>query len=217
MARSRAFFLLPILSLLLPIKMPAAEKEHKGTAHPGPAADIVVLNGKVWTVDPEQPRAEAIAVLGERIAAVGTNAQIKQWIGPKTRSIDAHGKTVLPGFIDAHVHFSSGGAELSGVQLRQAATPAEFAQSIGEHARKLPRGEWILGGEWDHEMWGGTLPNREWIDTVTPDHPVLVSRYDGHMALANSLALRLAGVTRDTPTRRAGQSSRMQEVSRSGC
>src|SRR5437879_12584718 len=101
MAQSRAFILLPILSLLLAIKMPAAEKEHKGTARPGPAADIVVLNGKVWTVDPEQPRAEAIAVLGERIAAVGTNAQIKQWIGPKTRSIDAHGKTVLPGFIDA--------------------------------------------------------------------------------------------------------------------
>ncbi len=164
----------------------------------------MVLNGKVWTVDPEQPRAEAIAVLGERIAAVGTNAQIKQWIGPKTRSIDAHGKTVLPGFIDAHVHFSSGGAELSGVQLRQAATPAEFAQRIGEYARKLPRGEWILGGEWDHEMWGGTLPNREWIDALTPDHPVLVSRYDGHMALANSLALRLAGVTRDTPTPAGG-------------
>src|SRR2546422_4740059 len=136
MARSRAFFLLPILSLLLPIKMPAAEKEHKGTVHPGSAADIVVLDGKVWTVDPEQPRAEAIAVLGERIAAVGTNTQIKRWIGPKTRSIDAHGKTVLPGFIDAHVHFSSGGAELSGVQLRQAATPAEFAQRIGEYARK---------------------------------------------------------------------------------
>ena len=204
MAQSRAFLLLPILSLLLPIKMPAAEKEHKGTARPGPAADIVVLNGKVWTVDPEQPRAEAIAVLGERIAAVGTNAQIKQWIGPKTRSIDAHGKTVLPGFIDAHVHFSSGGAELSGVQLRQAATPAEFAQRIGEYARKLPRGEWILGGEWDHEMWGGTLPSREWIDALTPDHPVLVSRYDGHMALANSLALRLAGVTRDTPTPAGG-------------
>src|SRR2546427_13008681 len=128
MAQSRAFLLLPILSLLLPIKMPAAEKEHKGTARPGPAADIVVLNGKVWTEDPEQPRAEAIAVLGGRIAAVGTTAQIKQWIGPKTRSMDALGKNVVPGVIHAHIHCSIGGAELSGVQRRHAPTPAQVAQ-----------------------------------------------------------------------------------------
>src|SRR5438128_11819938 len=112
MAQSRAFLLLPILSLLLPIKMPATEKEHKGTARPGPAADIVVLNGKVWTVDPEQPRAEAIAVLVERIAAVGTNAQIKQWIGPKTRSIYAHVNIGRPVLTDAQELINSGGVDL---------------------------------------------------------------------------------------------------------
>lgn len=176
------------------------------SAAPPPAAqaataDIVVLHGKVSTVDPAQPRAEALAIVGERIAAVGTNAEIRKWIGPHTRTIDAAGKTVLPGFIDAHVHFTSGGAEISAVQLRDAASPAEFARRIGDHARKLPKGEWILGGTWDHELWGGVpLPSRDWIDGVTPDHPVLVSRYDGHMALSNSLALRLAGVTRDTAT-----------------
>jgi predicted amidohydrolase YtcJ len=168
------------------------------------AADLVVLNGKVWTVDAARPRAEAIAVQNGRIAAVGTNAEIRKWVGPKTRTIDAAGKSVLPGFIDSHVHFSTGGFEISGVQLRDAATPEEFARRIGEHAKKLPKGEWILGGTWDHELWGGTPPTREWIDKVTPEHPVFVSRYDGHMALANSLALKLAGVTRDTPVPAGG-------------
>jgi predicted amidohydrolase YtcJ len=168
------------------------------------AADLVVLNGKVWTVDAARPRAEGVAVKDGRIAAVGTNAEIRKWTGPKTRTIDAAGKSVLPGFIDSHVHFSSGGFEISGVQLRDAATPEEFARRIGEHAKKMPKGEWILGGTWDHELWGGTPPTRDWIDKFTPEHPVFVSRYDGHMALANSLALKLAGVTRETLTPAGG-------------
>src|SRR3989442_12499660 len=105
----------------------------------------------------------------------------------------AQKKLVPRGLFAAHLIFSGGGADLGGVKLRQAATPAEFAQRIGEHARKPPRGEWILGGEWDHEMWGGTLPNREWIDALTPDHPALVSRRAGPMALPNRLPLPLAG------------------------
>jgi len=192
-----AIALLAILILLAPQATPAGD-EHR-------AADLVVINGKVWTVDPAHPRAEAIAIVGERIAAVGTREEISPWVDPHTRTINAGGKTVLPGFIDAHVHFSDGGAEISGVQLRDAATPAEFARRIGEHARKLPKGEWIQGGSWDHELWGGApLPMREWIDKLTPEKPVFVSRYDGHMALANSLALRLAGITRDTPTPQGG-------------
>ncbi len=167
-------------------------------------ADLVVLNGKVWTVDPAWPRAEAVAVVGDRIVAVGTNEDIRKWTGPNTKTVDAQGKTVLPGLIDSHVHFSTGGFEISGVHLRDAATPEEFTRRIGEHAKKLSKGEWMLGGTWDHELWGGKLPTREWIDKVTPDHPVFVSRYDGHMALANSAALRLAGVTRDTPTPAGG-------------
>jgi predicted amidohydrolase YtcJ len=162
-------------------------------------ADLVILNGNVRTVDRARPSAEGLAIVGDRLAAVGSAAEIRTWIGLQTQVIDAHGNTVLPGFIDAHVHFSSGGAEISGVQLRDAATPAEFTRRIAEFARNAPQGEWIRGGLWDHELWGGTKPTREWINGATPDSPVFVSRYDSHMGLANSIALRLAGITRDTP------------------
>jgi hypothetical protein len=173
---------------------------------PKPPADLVVLNGKVWTVDKAKPQAEAIAVVNDRIAAVGSNEEIKKWVGPNTRTIDAHGKTVLPGLIDAHVHFSTGGSDVSGVQLKDARNREEFAARIGEHAKKLAKGEWMLGGTWDHENWpGAPLPTREWIDKLTPDNPVFVTRYDGHMSLANSLALKLAGVTRDTPVPAGGE------------
>jgi predicted amidohydrolase YtcJ len=168
-------------------------------AQQSPFADLVIQHGHVWTVDQAHPQAEALAISGSHIAAVGSDAEIAKWIGPATEKIDAHGKSVLPGFIDAHVHFTSGGGEISGVHLRDAATPEEFARRIGEHSKKLAKGEWMLGGTWDHELWGGTpLPSHDWIDAVTPDTPVFVSRYDGHMALANALALRLAGVNRET-------------------
>ncbi len=163
------------------------------------SADLVIVHGRVWTVDHAHPQAEAVAIQGSRIIAVGTDTEIANWVGPRTKKIDAQGKSVLPGFIDAHVHFSSGGGEISSVHLRDAATPQEFSRRIGEYAKKLPKGEWILGGTWDHELWGGTpLPSHDWIDAVTPDTPVLVTRYDGHMALANGLAIRLAGITRET-------------------
>jgi predicted amidohydrolase YtcJ len=163
------------------------------------SADMVILHGHVWTVDAAHPQAEALAIHGSRIIAVGSDADTTKWIGPGTKQIDAQGKSVLPGFIDAHVHFTSGGGEISGVHLRDAATPQEVARRVGEHAKKLPKGEWMLGGTWDHELWGGTpLPSHDWVDAVTPDTPVFVTRYDGHMAMANSVALRLAGITRDT-------------------
>ncbi len=169
------------------------------TAQQSASADLVILHGLVWTVDRAHPQAEALAIHGSRISAVGSDAEISKWIGPATKTIDAHGKSVVPGFIDAHVHFSIGGAEISSVQLRDAATPQEFARRIGEHARKRPKGEWLLGGTWDHELWGGTpLPSHDWIDAATPETPVFVTRYDGHMALANGLALRRAGITRET-------------------
>jgi predicted amidohydrolase YtcJ len=181
-----------LFALALPIALTAQEKTLR------PPADLVVTNAKVWTVDAARPRAEAVAIVGDRIAAVGSAAEIRVWIGKDTKMIDAHGASVLPGFIDAHVHFSSGGYELAGVQLRDAATREEFTRRLGEYAHKIPKGEWIRGGLWDHEMWGGELPTREWIDAATPDNPVFVSRYDGHMALANSVALRLAGIARDS-------------------
>lgn len=174
-------------------------------AKPHPRADLIIVHARVWTVHRTHPQAEALAIVADRIAAVGSDNDIHKWIGPQTRVIDAHGKSVLPGFIDAHVHFSSGGAEISGVQLRDATTPQEFARRISDQAKKVSESEWITGGTWDHELWGGTpLPAHDWIDSQTPDNPVFVTRYDGHMALANSVALRLAGITRDTPTPSGG-------------
>jgi len=113
--------------------------------------------------------------------------------------VDARGMFVVPGFIDSHIHFLSGGLGLSSVQLRDARSPAEFTRRIGEFARGVAEGTWIRNGDWDHELWGGELPRRDWIDRETPNHPVWVRRLDGHMALANSAALRAAGVTRETP------------------
>lgn len=162
-------------------------------------ADVVIVNGRLWTVDKAQPTAEALAIADGKILTVGTTAEIRKLAGPKTRVIDAQGKSVLPGFNDAHVHFTIGGNELSAVHLRDAATQQEFAKRIGEFAKKLPKGEWVLGGSWDHEMWGGTDPHHEWIDAQTPDNPVFVTRYDIHMGLANAVALKLAGITRNTP------------------
>ena len=171
-----------------------------GSHAQSPAADLVITHAKVWTVDKSRPRAEAVAVLGDRIVAVGSNSEIATWRGPHTKVIDAEGKLLLPGFNDAHVHFLSGGIELDSVQLTDATSKEEFARRIRERARKTPKGEWIVGGDWDETKWKPPeIPSKELIDSLTPDTPVFVSRYDGHMVLANSLALRLAGITAQTP------------------
>jgi predicted amidohydrolase YtcJ len=163
------------------------------------AAALIIINAKVHTMDQAQPAAEAIAVLGNRIIAVGSTKEIEKLRGPNTRLIDAKGNLVLPGFNDAHVHFMSGGFQLSSVDLRDANSPQEFAERIRDFAAKLPPGRWLTGGDWDHERWpDAQLPAKELIDRFTPNTPVFVNRLDGHMALANSLALKLAGVTRAT-------------------
>jgi hypothetical protein len=165
-----------------------------------PAADLVIINAKIWTVDKAHPTAQAVAVLGDRIVAVGSNADIEIWHGGNTRVIDATGKLLLPGFNDAHVHFVSGGSQLDAVQLNDATSAEEFARRIGARAKKTPKGEWILGGDWDETKWTpAMLPTKELIDPLTGDTPVFVSRHDGHMGLANSVALRLAGITAQTP------------------
>ena len=162
-------------------------------------AETIFVNGSVWTVDSSNPRAEAVAVLGDRILSVGSTAEIRKLAGPGTTVVDLEGRLMLPGFIDNHTHFSSGGFQLQSVDLRFAETEREFARLIGERAAKSPD-RWITGGDWDHDNWpGGTLPTKELIDRLTPKTPVFVNRYDGHMALANSYLLKLAGITRDTP------------------
>jgi predicted amidohydrolase YtcJ len=165
-----------------------------------PAADLIIQNARIWTVDPSLPEAESVAILGDRIVAVGSNQQVDAWHGPQTRVVDAAGKRLLPGFNDAHVHFTDGGAQLDSVELNDATSPQEFARRIGERATKTTKGEWVLGGDWDETKWTpAELPTKELIDAVTPAMPVAVNRYDGHMVLANSLALKLAGITAQTP------------------
>lgn len=163
------------------------------------SADLVVTNANIRTMDTRRTVAQSMAVLGGKIIAVGSNAGIKPLIGAKTRIIDARGKTVLPGFNDAHVHFRSTGERLSLVDLRTAQSPEEFVQRIKDFAAKTPKGRWITGGGWDHENWKpNNLPTAAMIDAVTPDHPVYVFRLDGHMSLANTAAMKIAGVNRET-------------------
>src|SRR5437588_3031097 len=163
------------------------------------AADLIIVNANIHTMDRSHPAAAAIAIHGNRIIAVGSNDENKRLAGANTKVIDAKGQLVLPGFNDAHVHFMSGGFQLSSVDLRDANTPQEFAERIRDFAAKRPRGRWITGGDWDHERWPeAKLPTKELLDRYTPDTSVFVNRLDGHMALANSLALKLAGVTRET-------------------
>lgn len=164
------------------------------------SADLVIINANVHTMDDAKPTAEAFAVMNNRIVAVGTTKEIKNFIGAQTKVIDAHGKLVMPGFNDSHVHFLDGGSGLSSVDLRDAKTPQEFVERIKIFAAKLPKGRWILNGNWDHENWTpNNLPTAAMIDAVTPDNPVFINRLDGHMALANSVALKMANVTKATP------------------
>jgi predicted amidohydrolase YtcJ len=165
-----------------------------------PSATLMITNAAVYTVDKQRPKAEAVAVIGDRIVAVGSKAEIDSWRGPQTKVIDAGGKLVLPGFNDAHLHFIQGGAQLDQVSLTDAPTPQEFAKRIAAQARKTPKGEWVLGGRWDETKWPDPqLPTKELVDPVTSDTPIFVERYDGHQALANSAAMKLAGVDAKTP------------------
>ena len=165
-----------------------------------PSATLIVTNAAVYTVDKQQPGAEAVAVIGDRIVAVGSRSDIDLWRGPQTKVIDAGGKLLLPGFNDSHLHFIQGGAQLEQVQLTDAASPEEFAKRISAQVKKTPKGEWILGGRWDETKWPKPeLPTKELVDPVTGEIPLFVERYDGHEALANSVAMKMAGIDAKTP------------------
>jgi predicted amidohydrolase YtcJ len=171
-------------------------------------ADLVLTHGKIWTGEPNNatsrrmaPAAfvEAVAISNGRFLAIGTSEQMQAYVGPNTQEIDLHGRTAIPGFIDAHVHFIQGGFQLLEIDLKNTRSEADFVERIGERAKALKLGRWMEGGYWDEEAWPDSkLPTRWMIDNVTPNNPVFLSRYDGHAALANSLALELAGVTKDT-------------------
>jgi predicted amidohydrolase YtcJ len=162
-------------------------------------ADLILTGGVIWTGASTTDTASAIAIRHGRIVHLGSDDEVREYMGTQTREIALNGRLITPGFIDNHTHFISGGFQLSGVDLRSARTPREFVRALGGYAQSLPAGRWITGGDWDHEAWpDAPLPRREWIDSVTPSHPVSVNRLDGHMVLVNSRALQLAGITKAT-------------------
>ena len=166
-------------------------------------ADKIYFNARIWTGDSTNAWTDAMAIKGNEILYVGKDyGSLK---GGNTEMIDLGGKLMLPGFIDNHTHFLSGGYNLSSVDLRKAKTKQEFIYLLKEFCQQRNDDRWVLGGDWDHEAWDGELPSRSWIDSVTGNHPVLVSRYDGHMALANSKALELAGINRNTKVPAGGE------------
>jgi predicted amidohydrolase YtcJ len=171
-----------------------------------PKADLVLTNAAIWTVNPDQEWAGAVAVKDDKICAVSSPSRIKKWIGPDTRVLDLEGAFVLPGFTDCHTHFLEGGLSLTRLDLREASSREEFVALIGAKAEELEKGRWILDGIWDHQKFDPPeLPRRDWIDDQTPDNPVCISRHDGHMVLCNGLALKMAGITRDTPSPKGGE------------
>ncbi|MEP6801967.1 MAG: amidohydrolase [Acidobacteriota bacterium] len=165
-----------------------------------PPADLILVHAKIWTGDRARPEASALAARAGRVVAVGTDAEIETLRGPSTEVVDAGGRRVVPGFIDAHTHMSMGGFNLLALDLRHTKDPQEFTRLLGEFARTRPAGVWLTDGAWDHEQWTPPrLPTREMLDPATGGHPTCLSRQDGHMSVCNSLALKLARITRDTP------------------
>ncbi len=168
-------------------------------------ADVILLHGKVWTGEPAPGSSakrivEAVAIANGRILAVGSDEEIRAYQGPNTTVIDLKGRLAVPGLTDSHAHFIQGGFQLLSVDLKDARSEEEFVRRVAEKARTLPPGRWMQGGDWDEEAWPSEkLPTRRLIDAVTPRTPVFISRYDGHAVLANSLALELAGITKETP------------------
>ncbi len=166
-------------------------------------ADMVVVNANIRTMNLGQPQAKALAVAAGRILAIGENVQAH--IGPNTRVINAAGATVIPGLIDSHVHMLGLGGQMETFDFRHTATVAEIANTVAARAGKLPAGEWIIGRSWDQTNWGGQFPTHEALTAVTPNHPVYLTRVDGHASWVNRKALNLAKITAQTPDPAGGK------------
>ncbi|MDQ6633359.1 MAG: amidohydrolase [Gemmatimonadota bacterium] len=195
---ARAVSLGALALVSLPLRAMPQSSGPRLVPAPAPVTALAIVNARVWTGDARRPWTDAVLVRGEKIDAVGSSAEVKKRAGKATKVIDAHGFMLVPGFIDSHVHLLDGGFALSSVQLRDAKTKEEFIRRIADFARSVSAGTWILNGDWDHTNWGGELPERGWIDSVTANNPVWINRLDGHMNLANTLALRAATIAHDT-------------------
>ncbi len=166
-------------------------------------ADLVVENAVIYTVDPKVPKAAALAVKDGKFLAVGND--VKRHIGPSTRRIDAKGAAIIPGLIDSHVHMRSFGDMLETMDLRGVSSIAEVARRVKEKAASLPPGTWIRGRNWDDTNWGGKLPVAADLDSAAPNHPVYLSRVDGHAGWANTRALVAGAVDKSTEDPKGGQ------------
>jgi predicted amidohydrolase YtcJ len=204
----RATYLLLISSFLTTLS--AAQQQN---------ADTIFINGDIYPGVPATrekvaeakplPRAQALAVREDRIVAVGTNAEIRRYRGPRTQSIDLRGKFVMPGFNDAHTHVASGGFEKLHVNLSGTRSLDEMKKRIAERATSAAKDEWIIGRGWDHTKWTEQrLPSRRDLDEVTAGRPAFFTRVDGHIAVANTAALEAAGITRETRDPEGGRSDR---------
>lgn len=162
-------------------------------------ADLVIINANVHTIDEKTPNAEALAVKDNKIISVGKNSEIRAFIGENTQKIDAAGKLVIPGFNDSHVHYFGIGNQFYSIDLSKVKTPLETVEKIKHYVRFLPKGQWIQGGAWNNENWTpNNLPTKGLIDDATPDHPVFIYHVNPQMVLVNSLALKLAGIDKNT-------------------
>ncbi len=172
-----------------------------------PPPETIYTNANIHTLDPARPRAEALAVAGDRIVAVGSRSEVLRLKQPATRIVDLDGKTVLPGLIDAHCHPASlGSYGLGHIDLSDARSFEEVVAMVAARVKQASKGEWIIGGRWDHERWPGRqLPTHEKLSAVSPDNPVAIMRVDGHAGLVNAAAMRQAGIDRDTPAPSGGE------------
>lgn len=168
-------------------------------------ADLIVKNGVIFTSDPSFPFANSMAIRDGRILRIGNYSSLQDLSGYGTKELNLEGKVVVPGFIDSHVHLISAGLQMARVQVEGVNRKDEIVRRVKEAVLNAKRGSWILGGGWNNDLWGGELPMASWIDEVTPDNPVWLTRMDGHMGLANSVALKLAGVTNLTKDPNGGK------------
>lgn len=179
-------------------------------------ANLIITNANIWTGNELQISAQAMAIVGDSIIAIGSNDDILKYKGEDTEVVNANGGFITPGFIDSHVHLIGGGKGLLSVDLRDANTPEEFTNRIANYAKRIEPGSWIMEGNWDHTLWGGELPKKEWIDEYTKENPVLIFRLDGHMALANSLAMEIAGIDKNTADISGGEIVRYEDGTPTG-
>jgi predicted amidohydrolase YtcJ len=200
MTASRKIAIVLLFAMVLALGFAVSTSAQNAQDAKAQPADTILLHAKVYTVNARQSWARAVAIRGEKIIAVGDDTEIQKLRGPETKTIDAGGKLVLPGFVDCHIHFLEGSLSLGQANLESAKNPADIQRILREYAEKHPGDGWILGGGWNYAMFGEeNLPDKKYLDELFPNRPVFLSGYDGHTSWANSKALSLAKINRDTP------------------